>query len=225
MLRKLAQSLLRWPVSVLPSNLPVQRLAPLFENPGNPWLLQQVQSNLLTERSSFVARNVDRNSWSETLSLLGRPGFRLDSTACASFLCWCRNTQALSAGKRVHEFMIQSGLAQSLFLGSLLLQMYDKCGTMDDARKCFVTICQRDVASWNVIIRGLAREARHLEVLQQFAQMQREGISPNKSTFMCMLSVCGSIAAITEAWTWQRRPRTLWQHAASWSSARQSYLC
>ncbi len=43
------------------------------------------------------------------------------------------NMVALEKGKWVHELIIQSGLESIVFVGSHLVDMYAKCGNMENA--------------------------------------------------------------------------------------------
>ncbi len=45
----------------------------------------------------------------------------------------CASVLALEEGRCVHHEIIQSGLELDVFVGSSLVDMYAKCGSMDDA--------------------------------------------------------------------------------------------
>jgi hypothetical protein len=44
---------------------------------------------------------------------------------------------ALEEGKCVHEQITESGRKSDLFVGNIMLDMYAKCGSMEDARRVF----------------------------------------------------------------------------------------
>jgi hypothetical protein len=45
----------------------------------------------------------------------------------------CANMVALEKGRWVHKLIIQSGLESNVFVGSHLVDMYAKCGNMENA--------------------------------------------------------------------------------------------
>jgi pentatricopeptide repeat protein len=49
----------------------------------------------------------------------------------------CASVVALEEGRCAHEQIMQSGWDSDLFVGSSLVDMYAKCGSMEDAWKVF----------------------------------------------------------------------------------------
>ncbi len=49
----------------------------------------------------------------------------------------CASIVALEEGRCAHEQIMQSGWDSDLFVGSSLVDMYAKCGSMEDAWKVF----------------------------------------------------------------------------------------
>jgi pentatricopeptide repeat protein len=47
----------------------------------------------------------------------------------------CASVGALGVGMHVHEQVIQSGCESNVFVGSSLVDMYAKSGSMDDAHR------------------------------------------------------------------------------------------
>jgi hypothetical protein len=47
------------------------------------------------------------------------------------------NVIALEEGKCVHEQITESGRKSDLFVGNSMLDMYAKCGSMEDAQRVF----------------------------------------------------------------------------------------
>ncbi len=61
---------------------------------------------------------------------------RNETGGCGSKLCYF-SVLALEEGRCVHQEVIQSGLELDVFVGSSLVDMYAKCGSMDDAWRVF----------------------------------------------------------------------------------------
>jgi pentatricopeptide repeat protein len=100
----------------------------------------------------------------------------------------------------MHSKIERLGLLETdPFMGSALIDMYSKCGSLVDAEKVFHKLSVRDVVSWNTMILAYAKEGEGNKSLQCVVQMQSEGISPTAATFICTLKACGNIGAMEKA--------------------------
>jgi pentatricopeptide repeat protein len=102
----------------------------------------------------------------------------------------CAELGALEDGRFVHEQLIQSGFESDVFEGSSLVDMYAKCGRMEDAWRVFNKVPSQDLVTWNVILGGFAMRGHGKEALKHFEQMCEEGVQPDDITFICLLSAC-----------------------------------
>ncbi|XP_022922754.1 pentatricopeptide repeat-containing protein At3g62890-like [Cucurbita moschata] len=57
-------------------------------------------------------------------------------------------------GKCVHGLVLRAGLEFDLYVATSLIDMYGKCGEINDARKVFDKMTVRDVSSWNALLAG-----------------------------------------------------------------------
>eukprot|EP01018_Ginkgo_biloba_P031792 Gb_15843 [translate_table: standard] len=117
-------------------------------------------------------------------------GVKPNRESFASVLPACANLAALQLGKVVHEDIIRSGFESDVFVGSALVDMYAKCGSIENACRVFDKISTRDVVLWNAMIIGYAMHGCGREALQLFEQLQRSGTNPNHVTFVGVLSAC-----------------------------------
>jgi pentatricopeptide repeat protein len=60
-----------------------------------------------------------------------------NSVTFVGMLNACASVFALEEGRCVHQEVIQSGLELDVFVRSSLVDMYAKCGSMDDAWRVF----------------------------------------------------------------------------------------
>lgn len=77
-------------------------------------------------------------------------------------------------------------------LRTSLVDMYAKCGAIEDALAVFhgVPVRRTDVLIWNAMIGGLATHGFVKESLDMFTEMQIVGITPDEITYLCVLSAC-----------------------------------
>lgn len=134
----------------------------------------------------------------QALQLFDRQSFRADSATYATLLKSCSDAQVLSEGKLVHQHIIKSGCERDRFLCNLLVEMYGKCGALQEARAVFDKLNEPNVFSWTIIIAAYAQNGQCTEALQLFRQMQENGVKPNKHTFSTVLSICSCPAALPQ---------------------------
>jgi len=110
----------------------------------------------------------------------------------------CASIKALKEGKDVHEHIIESGWGSNVSVGSSLVGMYAKCGSIDEAWRVFNNMPKCDVVAWNATILGYAKRGQGQKALQLFCQMQYEGVHPVPVSFVGMLNACASVATLEE---------------------------
>jgi len=107
---------------------------------------------------------------------------------------------ALEYGKEVHEDIKRSGFQSDVYVGTALVDMYAKCGSITDARNVFDIMSKRDVVSWNAMIAGYAMHGCGKEAIEIFEQMEHSTSKPNNATFVGVLSACCHAGLVDEGW-------------------------
>ncbi|CAM6018630.1 unnamed protein product, partial [Sphagnum balticum] len=74
-----------------------------------------------------------------------------DPVTFVGILNACASLQALEEGRHTHEQIIQNGCESNVFVGSSLVDMYAKCGSMEEAWRVFNKLPSCDVVSWTAI--------------------------------------------------------------------------
>ncbi len=82
----------------------------------------------------------------------------------------CASVLALEGGRCAHEQIIQIGWDSDVFVRSTLVDMYAKCGSMEDAGRVFKmsSWSSWNVASWNAILGACSIHGHHKEPLKYF---------------------------------------------------------
>ena len=107
---------------------------------------------------------------------------------------------ALEQGRQIHANALKLNCSGDPFVGTSLVDMYAKCGSIDDAFSLFKRIEMRNIAAWNAMLVGLAQHGEGKEALQLFEQMRSLGIKPDKVTFIGVLSACSHSGLVSEAY-------------------------
>ncbi|CAM6016852.1 unnamed protein product [Sphagnum balticum] len=128
-------------------------------------------------------------------------GITPDRCSFVHVLNACAGLQALEEGRHIHTQIRESGYESDVYVGSGLVDMYAKCGSIDDAWSVFNRLATRDVVSWNAVILGYSNCQQGQKALELFWQMQLEGLKPNRVTFIGVLSACANVGALDEGRT------------------------
>lgn len=110
----------------------------------------------------------------------------------------CADRVDLLRGKRVHTQIVSHRVEMDDILENAILNMYGKCGVMDDAYKIFNKMAQPNLISWNSTIAGCSQHGQGVCAIQLFKEMQQEGIMPDESTFISLLSACSHAGLVDE---------------------------
>eukprot|EP01018_Ginkgo_biloba_P008642 Gb_28779 [translate_table: standard] len=103
-------------------------------------------------------------------------GMKPNSDTFTSVLSACTNLRALHEAKEAHEYMIRSGFLSNLFVENTLVDMYAKCGFIEDARQVFDKMPRRDAVSWNAMIAGYAQTGHVDDALKLFQKMPEPNV-------------------------------------------------
>ncbi|XP_074343760.1 pentatricopeptide repeat-containing protein At1g74630-like isoform X1 [Apium graveolens] len=125
-----------------------------------------------------------------------------DQVTMVSVLCACGDIGALGMGKMIHEYIKRSGIEIDIRLGTSIVDMYAKCGDIDNAMCCFKQMSKKDVFAWSAMIMGLANHGSGEAALDLFFKMISEGTKPNDITFIGVLTACSHIGLVDKGWTY-----------------------
>ncbi|KAF7812977.1 putative pentatricopeptide repeat-containing protein [Senna tora] len=121
-----------------------------------------------------------------------------DAITLANVLLACGDLSALLLGRKIHEDVERKKLCPNVVLENALIDMYGRCGCLEDARKVFNRMKSRDVASWTSLITayGMTGQGRNAVIL--FKEMQDSGLSPDSIAFVAIMSACSHSGLLDE---------------------------
>ncbi|XP_058079879.1 pentatricopeptide repeat-containing protein At3g62890-like [Magnolia sinica] len=107
-----------------------------------------------------------------------------------SVLSSAAHVSALKEGDWVHRYIWRNRIPLTASLGTALLTMYAKCGSIVDAMNVFDEMPQRDAPAWTAMILALATHGQCNQALHFFNRMVSLGFRPDRVTFIGVLTAC-----------------------------------
>lgn len=135
----------------------------------------------------------------EVFKAMQRARFRPTVSTCVSVLGACSLLSSPELGEQVHCHAIKSNVVSDIKTGSALLDMYAKCGRVEDARRVFDGMTDKNVVTWTSMIDGYGKNGLSDEALQLFGEMRRQRVvRPNHATFLSALSACARAGLLAQ---------------------------
>ncbi|PKA55094.1 Pentatricopeptide repeat-containing protein [Apostasia shenzhenica] len=123
---------------------------------------------------------------------------RPDQVTIVAVLSACSQLGAVGAGKWIHSYIKKNGFDLNYHLTTSLIDMYSKCGDLENAIKVFRSVKQRDVFVWSSMIAGFAMHGRGEQALDLFKEMEEENIKPTHVTLTNILCACSHGGLVEE---------------------------
>lgn len=149
--------------------------------------------------SSMVAGYVENELYEEALILFQKAqmiNLEHNQFMISSALSACAGLAGMIEGKQVHAVLCKTGFGSNIFVGSSLVDMYSKSGSIEDAYIAFSSVDNKNAVVWNSIISGFSRQAQSLETMILFEKMQQIGMRPDEITYVSVLSACSHMGLV-----------------------------
>ncbi|TKY62942.1 Pentatricopeptide repeat-containing protein [Spatholobus suberectus] len=157
-------------------------------------LFEQMPSKNVVSWTAMIDGYVKHKQPVEAFNLFERmqvDDVRPNQYTVVSLVRACTEMGSLKLGRRIHDFALKNGFELGPFLGTALIDMYSKCGSLDDARKVFDMMQVRTLATWNTMITSLGVHGFRNEAISLFEEMEKANVVPDAITFVGVLSACG----------------------------------
>ncbi|XP_077226625.1 tetratricopeptide repeat (TPR)-like superfamily protein [Tasmannia lanceolata] len=164
-------------------------------NSANQVFDEMPQRNIATWRAIIIAYS-HKNSPTQVLNLYHQmilDGTRPDSSTFTVSLKACADLLDLETGKEIHSRAIDFGYKDDVFVGSSVLNLYAKCGKMEEAMRVFDEMPKRDLVSWTTMVTGFAQSGRAVEAIGIYRRMQNEGIEGDGIVMVSLIQACANL--------------------------------
>ena len=156
----------------------------------------------------------DDSSWSSIIGTCKQNGMELealelckdmladgiDFTSYSLPLCIsaCSQLSAICEGKQLHVFAIKSGYNRDVYIGSSIVDMYAKCGNLEESEKVFDEQLEPNEVIFNAMICGYAHHGKAQQAIEVLSKLEKKGVAPNHVTFLALMSACSHAGYVEE---------------------------
>ncbi|XP_076896787.1 pentatricopeptide repeat-containing protein At3g24000, mitochondrial-like [Bidens hawaiensis] len=160
-------------------------------------LPKQQQEQEESDLSSHIIQEKDYlkkspNGGLRVLELIDQGLLEPDGKLYNQLLNKCTQLGKIHEGKMVHTHVMNSRFNHYMVIQNTAVNMYAKCGCLDDARQVFDQMPVKDMVTWTAMITGYSQNDEPEEALVMFLQMLSGGLKPNHFTFSSLLKAAGA---------------------------------
>ncbi|KNA05920.1 hypothetical protein SOVF_185860 [Spinacia oleracea] len=185
---------------------------------------ETTQGSDIVSWTAIISGLVQNNEHTKALEMfceMHKLSEKADEFSSSSVIKAVASLAAVAEGRYLHGYVLKVGLNHHIFVGSALIDMYSKCGIVEDAYKLFSEMPEKNVVSWNAMITGYAQSCLSDEALHLFNEMLRCGILPTSATFVGVLLACCHAGLVQEG----RRYHKLMENYYGISPSVEHYSC
>ncbi|KAL0915344.1 hypothetical protein M5K25_015756 [Dendrobium thyrsiflorum] len=149
----------------------------------------------------MIKSYVENSEYRDALQLFRQmqlEGMKADKVTLASLVLACTHLGTLKLGKWLHAYTKREGIDVDVVLGTALVDMYAKCGCVENAVEIFDEMPHKNVMTWTALIRGFAMCGHGEKALQVFDEMRRSKVKPDSITFVGVLTACSHAGLVEE---------------------------
>ncbi|KAI6698650.1 hypothetical protein NL676_018769 [Syzygium grande] len=123
-----------------------------------------------------------------------------DQVTVCSALTGCARIGScgLLAGKSIHGFVVKNSWEMNVAIGTVLVDMYTKCGFFKQAVRIFDMMKEKNVMTWTALICGSAQHG-FKEGRRYFNLIEEYGLELRIQHYGCMVDLLGKAGLLDEA--------------------------
>ncbi|KAK8941596.1 Pentatricopeptide repeat-containing protein [Platanthera guangdongensis] len=156
-------------------------------------VFDQMPHRTVVSWNTLLGVYTDSLMMGEAVKLFGEmrnDGCEFDGTTYVILLSASALTGRLGFGRWIHNQIICRGIEVSVKLGTALVHMYAKCGSLEFAITVFRRMPIKNVWTWSAMILGFAQHGCARDALDLFKRMKNCSMKPNYVTFLGVLCAC-----------------------------------
>lgn len=164
-------------------------------------IFDQISEKDLVCWSAMISAYAESDRPQESLSLfkeMQKLGLKPDQVTILGVISACARLGSMDQAKWIHVYVGRNGFGESVPINNALIDMYAKCGNLEEARGVYERISNKNVISWTSMITACAMHGEALGALRLFNQMKENNFEPNEITFIGVLYACSHAGLVKE---------------------------
>ncbi|KAM1015891.1 hypothetical protein FF2_044993 [Malus domestica] len=125
-------------------------------------------------------------------------GAEVDEVTVTSVLGACDQISALQFGMSVHSCIVKKGFGGNIFVGTALVDMYSKCGSLSCSRCVFDEMPVKNLVSWSAMVSGYGAHGRGEEAISCYHELVANNFTPDEGVLTSVLSACSHAGLVNE---------------------------
>jgi pentatricopeptide repeat protein len=109
------------------------------------------------------------------IDLIEKYILKINSPAYTLVITTCTQKRWIELGKHIHVFLEQNN-RMNIILKNCLINMYGKCGYLEEAVKIFnnIEVSERNIITWTTMILTYGEHGKGREALMLYEEMQKK---------------------------------------------------
>ncbi|PRQ46492.1 putative pentatricopeptide [Rosa chinensis] len=159
-----------------------------------------VEPNLVTWTTmiSGLAENGFGHEAIQAFHQMQEAGIKPNVVSIICVLKACIEMASLQNGRVIHGYLIRHYLYLSIPIATSLVDMYAKCGNVEEAKRVFDMVSDKELPIYNAMISSYALHGQAVEALALYRSLKEEGLQPDSVTFTNALYACSHASLVTE---------------------------
>ncbi|XP_071694064.1 putative pentatricopeptide repeat-containing protein At3g15130 [Rutidosis leptorrhynchoides] len=135
----------------------------------------------------------------ESYRALRKSDIPVDGLVLSSVMAVFADFALVEQGKQMHAYSTKVPYGLDISVANSVMDMYLKCGLIEDADNLFREMHKKNVISWTIMITGYGKHGLGKEAVQIFENMQMDNIAPDGVTYLAVLSSCSHSGLLDES--------------------------
>ncbi|XP_050208985.1 pentatricopeptide repeat-containing protein At2g39620 [Mercurialis annua] len=132
----------------------------------------------------------------ELFDRMKRENVALNKVSVATALLAAAEMRDLRRGEEICHFARNQGMESDVSMTTAVMTMYAKCGYLDDAKRLFHWLKEKDLVAWSAIISAVVQSGYPEDALSLFRDMQHAFLKANNITLLSVLTACAELMSL-----------------------------
>lgn len=165
-------------------------------------VFDQLEQKSVISWSALILGYAQQGNLKEAMDLfrqLRESNIQVDGFVLSSMISVFADFALVEQGKQMHCYTAKFPSSKEKSVANAMVDMYLKCGFIEEAERVFKEMPERNVISWTVMITGYGKHGLGREAICLFKKMKLEDVEPDGVTYLALLSACSHSGLVEES--------------------------